>query len=142
MKDAADSFAGTWILQRTILNTEVKIEAARTLNQVAAQNWNVIQTDSDQFTENVCDSSGLNGDELNTFRQDFTASVEAYRNMRDTEKLWKECMGKQALGVIYQDFGMSSVESLQNNITRIWENDEATVPTELHALREYINSIE
>lgn len=142
VKDAADSFAGTWILQRTILNTEVKIEAARTLNQVAAQNWNVIQTDSDQFTENVCDSSGLNGDELNTFRQDFTASVEAYRNMRDTEKLWKECMGKQALGVIYQDFGMSSVESLQNNITRIWENDEATVPTELHALREYINSIE
>jgi len=141
VRDASDNFAGTWILQRTILNTKVKIEAARTLNQVAAQNWNAILVDSDQFAADICESSSLEGDELNTFRINLTESIEAYSNMRDTDNLWKECMGKQTLAVIYQDFGMSSVESLQNNITRIWASGEANVPDELVALRKYINSI-
>jgi hypothetical protein len=50
-------------------------------------------------------------------------------------------MGKEALGVIYQKFGMSSVESLQNNITRVWAVGEADIPEELAGLRDYINSI-
>jgi len=142
IRDASDNFAGLWALQRTILNTTVKIEPERALNQSGAQNWNAINADTAQYIVNVCDTSGLAGDDLDAFTQDLNASIDEYRNIRVTENLWKLCMGKQTLRIVYQEFGMSSVESLQNNIARIWENGEAIVPDELAALREYINSIE
>ena len=142
IRDASDNFAGLWALQRIILNTTVKIEPERALNQSGAQNWNAINADTAQYIVNVCDTSGLAGDDLDAFTQDLNASIDEYRNIRVTENLWKLCMGKQTLRIVYQEFGMSSVESLQNNIARIWENGEAIVPDELAALREYINSIE
>ncbi|MEW8658036.1 MAG: AAA family ATPase [Candidatus Thiodiazotropha endolucinida] len=141
-KRVADRFAGTWVLQRTILLTQLEIESKRALNQPAAQDWNTIDGDVDQFLDNLCAASGLQDDDLNTFRQDVTSSVEVYRAVRETNELWKKCLGKQTLGVIFQDFGISSVESLQNNIARIWGNGEANLPDELVALRDYINSIE
>ncbi|MEQ8289703.1 MAG: AAA family ATPase [Gammaproteobacteria bacterium] len=142
IRNASDQFAGSWVLQRTILNTTVKIEPERNLNQAAAQTWSVINVDVPQYVTSVCDASGLADDNLNTFNQDLNSSITEYRNVRDTENLWKFCMGKQTLCIIYQNFGLGSVESLQNNVTRIWTNGEAKLPDELTALREYINSIE
>lgn len=142
IRDASDRFAGSWVLQRTILNTTVKIEPVRDLNQAAAQNWNVINADTALYVTSVCNVSGLAGEDLNAFNQDLSASINEYRNIRVTVDLWRQCMGKQTLRIVYQNFGMGSVESLQNNITRIWENGEVNVPDELVALREYINSIE
>jgi len=141
IQDAADNFAGLWVLQRTILNTNVKIEPERALNQIAAQNWNVINADIAQYVVNICDACGLAGDDLNTFNQNVNDSINEYRNVRETENLWKLCMGKQTLRIVYQEFGMSSVDSLQNNITMIWENGEVNAPDELVALRDYINAL-
>jgi hypothetical protein len=141
IRAASDNFAGLWVLQRTILNTTIEIEPERTLNQSAVQNWNAINADTTQYVVNVCDASGLAGDDLDALNQDLNASLDEYRNIRETENLWKLCMGKQTLGIIYKEFGMGSVESLQNNITKIWASGEACEPDELVALRDYINLI-
>lgn len=140
--DASDNFAGLWIFQRTLSNTDVKIEACRTMNQTASQNWSTINSDSARYVASLCGASGLADDDLNIFNQNINDSIDEYRNIRETENLWNLCMGKETLRIVYQEFGMSSVEVLQNNITRIWDNGEANVPNELVALREYINSIE
>lgn len=142
IRNASDRFAGSWILQRTLINTTAPIRPERALNQAANQQWSAIVSDLSRFIGAVCSSSGLTGTDLTTFDQDLSASIDEYRRTREAEYLWKRCMGKQTLGVIYQDFGLSSVESLQNNITRIWANGEARIPDDLAALREYITSIE
>lgn len=142
VRKSADRFAGMWILQRTILNSKIEVDVTREFKQVAAQVWEMIYEDAEEFIISVSDASGLEGPDLNTFKQDLRVSLEIYRDVRETEELWKECMGKQTLAALYQELGMSSVETLQNTITRIWANNEANLPDELVALREYINSIE
>lgn len=141
IRTASDDFAGLWALQRTVLKTAVKIEPERPLNKAGAQTWDAINADTAQYVIDVCAASGLADDSLNLFEQELNSSITEYGNVREAENLWKLCLGKQTLGIVYNKFGMNSVESLQNNITKIWASGEAPVPSELVDLRSYIDSI-
>jgi hypothetical protein len=71
----------------------------------------------------------------------FADAALEYSQLRDSDELWKGCLGKQVLGVIATSVGVTNAVTLERAVTRLWSGGEVAISPEGLALREYVTAL-
>jgi predicted ATPase len=140
---AADKFAGAWIQQRAFTVTMEGETATRAVRERAWNSeWNAIAADPKSFINEITMRQALpNPNDQKRCSKALEAAIEEYRGLREKPDLWKWCMGKQSLGIVAKTLGFSGADFLEKNMVQLWQSGEVETPSEVLALRKYIENL-
>jgi ABC-type branched-subunit amino acid transport system ATPase component len=146
IREAADSMAGLWIMRRAYARGDFRgayIPASRAIRSAAGgANWTMIDQDPASTASGWSQlQSDLTDDERDELKTSLADAIDAYRAVRESEELWKSCMGKEVLKQIPTSYGFTRSNTLERAIRQAWASGEAQTPDELAELREYVQGL-
>ncbi len=143
----SDQFAGMWILQRAArVNSEFKPslpEPSEDMRRLAyGLPWSEIEPRiPDRAREFVALAGSLSPEDEACFIASIERSAASYRDVRDSDDLWKKCFGKQVLHAIPSEVGSSDAATLERQVALLWQKGEVAPSAELESLRAYVESV-
>jgi energy-coupling factor transporter ATP-binding protein EcfA2 len=143
----SDSIAGRWIVQRALARGDFRgayIPSSRALRTASGQaNWVAIDSDASGIASQWAHlQSDLATEERSELEASISSAITAYREVRESDELWKECMGKEVLKQVPSKYGFNRVVAFERTLRQQWIADDALMPDELRQLREYVRGIE
>jgi predicted ATPase len=140
IRATSDRFAGMWILQAAVRRAGIRDVRSELRALAGSKAWGTVETDSEATLASLVQAhhDGAEHEALSVALED---AVEAYRGHRDTEDLWKVCLGKQTLGAIAAPIGMSGQLTVERSVGLVWANEAAAVPDEVATLRAYVGHL-
>ncbi|MBL9215550.1 MAG: AAA family ATPase [Opitutaceae bacterium] len=141
LQEEADKIAGAWIFQHCGASARMKDVDTHGLKAVACRTtWAQLEADSTKVRDDW--SKHLNLDavsqQLTDFRHAFQAGLSAYRTVRSSADLWKDCMGKEVARAVSQRLGFSAPDIYEQQAVDIWARGVAPRPTEHAAILAYL----
>lgn len=139
LQEASDRFAGRWVLRRATLRTELP-QPTGGANRVAADlPWDAFVTDRAHAVEALVDSlRGADYDD-GPLRRSLEGATAAYDDLRMAlDRIWRECLGKEVLGVVAQRLGFTGTGFFEEHAVAAWESEEVSISEPLAALRSYL----
>lgn len=145
LMSASDQFAGRWIvgnLEAVILSMlqdlQLPSDAMRAvLNPLKWSDFEANDSNSCALFVSSCSDHTVAA----RYRTELERSIRMYSDVRTSNDLWKRCMGKEVLGSIPRQLGVTNLDLLERQVTLIWEENVAARPAELEALRSFVESI-
>jgi hypothetical protein len=140
----SDKTAGTWIFQRAMhalgdIGNPESLHAAR--NAFGNTLWSDFQAQPEQRVEELLAKTIKNPDQLSKLKPHALSSAKKYGQLRVSEDLWKECMGKQVLAHVAHRLGFSGIEFLEHQLSNAWRSGEVAIPAEIAALRKFVREL-
>ncbi|MDX6653231.1 MAG: hypothetical protein QOJ38_2012 [Solirubrobacterales bacterium] len=140
LQEASDRFAGLLIAERVA--TRENLQLSKSIRDVgAAITWSELAEDSSSRIEQLREAFEMAGAQPSDLVANLGSAVDFYATLRSSEELWKKCMGKEIMGVLPAELGISKARYLESQVIRMYEENEITPPDELIALRDYVAAI-
>lgn len=138
--ECSDRFAGQWIVLKAVAKLPRRGELDRAFRKVASElNWKAIEADRKGAIERIAKATGVDPKQLVPALEE---AVEAYRALRTSPHLWKNCMGKEVLGILPRELGFQTQEALEKNILNCWDANAVPAPAELKQVIDYISCLQ
>lgn len=139
LQETSDRFAGRWVLRRATLRTDLP-QPTSDANRVAADlSWDAFTADRARAVAALVDSLPSFQDEDDALRRAFEIAAQAYDDMRTAlDRVWRECLGKEVLGVLSQRLGFTGTGFFEEHAVAAWHRGEVPISEPLLALREYL----
>ena len=141
--EVTDRFAGRWILQRFVSISDQFQEVSRRCRQIAHKTpWLEFEVNLEAASSGIAAAYlAMDNSLYHKFIGGLQESAQAYRDLRESQDLWKHCFGKETLSSIPPLIGVSSIDVLQSNVISLWNSGEVLAPQELVRLREYVDEL-
>lgn len=143
LRDSADQFAGMWVLLRSLSRTAYSKEVSRSLRKTVAEiKWTQFQDNLEASVTLIADQAYNQTDaEYATFKAALIESVEAFKTVRESKDLWKECMGKEVLSTVPNRLGLRNHSVLEKQVLKLWVDGDVAVPKEVEEFKKYIDQV-
>ena len=144
IRDIADTRAGSWIFQHAFATPN-----ARSLPElpVAGKDcaksltWEQFNADADATIKSIVDACKFEGEYAGKLQKILDVSTKSYASKRNQLEFWKVCEGKQILNEVSRRTGFARSTALIAATFAVWEREDAQLPVELVAFRDYLNSL-
>ncbi len=137
IKEASDKLAGKWILGRAKYLSNVSFSNQREVNIY----WSAIQWNDALDIEAAPIPNCSQQDDINFFNQLMNESIEKYRELRESDELWKYCEGKQILSILPNDLGFSRQIALINSVGSFLKHEEELISNLFGDIKNYVDSV-
>lgn len=143
LRDAADAFAGVWILQHAAAQGPGLPRPNRAMrSETGRLTWEAINGDENGAVSSLVAAHGdLGAGAADGWRSGLLDSIRAYAGLRESDNLWRDCLGKQTLSRLARALGFSGSTVLERQVLQVWSDDDAPVPAALAELRGYVASL-
>jgi hypothetical protein len=144
IREAADAHAGSWIFQHAMAT-----QISRSLPDIStaakergkALTWERVSADQNAAMESVASAAGYGDVDQRRLRGVLDICARSYARRRGEDSLWKVCEGKQVLNDVARATGFAGAPALTQATFVAWARDEARLPEELAAFREYLTRL-
>lgn len=141
LKEAADRFAGLWIVQRAAIRHGVDFGSG-VRGRAGALSWRDIVDDSPAVSQELSDLADLGDEELRPkVRQWIDAAIGRYAEVRESDQLWMQCSGKQVVSAIAPLLGLADAAAVERQTFELLADGVVDTPQQLSDLRQYIDRL-
>jgi hypothetical protein len=138
--DASDCFAGLWIVERAMASGSVVDLTTQMKKPFSALGWNGVVDNWEALVEESCASLGeVQSDE--SWKLALNEARRAYEQLRPSDGLWAQCLGKQSLSRLAPAVGLSGVDALARRISRLWSTGSAPCSEPQDELVAYVGNV-
>lgn len=102
--------------------------------------WSDFTNLSAKATEIAEADPQLDQSQIELLAQNIAAEAKAYQQQRNGPDLWKKCEGKEVFRSIASAIGFADADCAERAIIGAWAKDPSLMPTDLQALREYVET--
>ena len=148
LRRGSDLRAGLWVYNRAVLRAWGEGAVAplwvqdRSVKQALNVTWSAIEAARETFAEQHETLSPASAQESALLKGELLDGCEAYSVLRtDDAQLWRSTSGKEILRWLPREIGYSDVNALERNAVMLWNEGTIGPPSELAALRAYVNDI-
>lgn len=137
----SDQFAGSWILHHVTSKGLQGVPVAEAGARKAARKlqWGDFENDLEHAIQSI----------LQTYTEDNRQQLDGllkevagqYEKVRQTDGLWRYCMGKEVLDKLSNELEYKSSIPIERSITTLWKGNPTTKPSEVSALEQYLSSL-
>jgi predicted ATPase len=138
--DASDHVAGSWVFERTYARHEGLPQPSPLLKErIRSLKWRDLSSAS--IEDLVPVEAGMDAQLKRELVSGLSHSIAAYRDLRTSDRLWAECLGKEVTALVARDIGYRSADVFESSVVQLWRTRAVTEPAELTDLRAYIARI-
>lgn len=139
VRAASDAHAGLWVAQAAAWSLHDQLSIPKRVMTVLSDQHFQRLTERWNDLEEASVAAFIDGN--TEWRAALARALANYRELRDGDRLWAECLGKQSLGRVASALGLASVESLTRQVVKLWDDGITEPPTAVRALRGYVASL-
>jgi len=142
--EAADSLAGSWIIQRAVAlaqATDLPEFTPAAKERTKALKWEEVEADLDVIKDELKGLLGWPADDFEKLAKRIDLAAKSFRKLRASGEIWKHCEGKQVLSTVAVAAGCAGVRAFVRAVNAAWDREAAPISEELQALRQYVTDL-
>jgi hypothetical protein len=137
---ASDAFAGLWILDcAAFRSNELIVPASTARAHASALNWQKFSASPEEHVAALAAAQAKDTCAEDAVREMISAAYAEYAQLRESEDLWRFCIGKQTLRMVFRPLEFHSTSALERSVLRLWSDEQVTRPKELMELLQHLS---